>query len=96
MLDTKAAAKQIAVESDPDRTPLWTLDRGARKGSVRFDLPLRQSSEVLHILRWISRELPEVVDRIERERDECRRLFVAQSELRAIGEKVARRRPRHS
>ncbi|HUN43097.1 MAG TPA: hypothetical protein VMU81_22625 [Acetobacteraceae bacterium] len=94
MLDTKAAAKEIAAESDPDRMPLWALDRGTRKGSVRFDVPLRQSSEVLHILRWMARELPEIADRIERERDEGRRLFVAQYELRAIGEKVARRRSR--
>jgi len=94
--DTKAMAKAVIAEAEPDPRELWLLDMGIRKGSVRLDIPLRDSGETLHIMRYLCNELPNVCLRMERETNEADRLMVGQMGLRVLGVKVARKRPRRS
>ena len=94
--DTKAMARAVVAEATLDPHELWLLEQGIRKRTVRLDLSLRDSGKTLHTLRWLCDELPNVCARVEREKDESRRLSVAQSELRMIGMRTAQSRHRQA
>lgn len=91
--DTKAMAQAVVAEASSD-TISWRERAGIRKGSIRLDIPTRDSGEMLHIMRYICTELPNVCLRMERETTEDARIEIGQSGLRMLGMKVARRRPR--
>jgi len=91
-MNTSEMAKRVLAQADPTRTELWHRDIGILAASVRVDVPLRHSQEVLHTLRWLANELPAICARIERELDEGRRLLVAQDELRHVRRRIGRKR----
>ena len=91
-MNTSEMAKRVLAEADPSKRELWLRETGRLAPSVRLDIPLRQGQAVLHTLRWLANELPNICKRIEREKDEERRLFVAQTELQEVRRRIGRKR----
>jgi len=91
-MNTSEMAKRVLAQANPTKTELWHRELGILAASIRIDIPLRHPQEVLHTLRWLTSELPNICARIEREIDEERGLLVAQDELRHVRRRIGRKR----
>jgi hypothetical protein len=97
-LDIPEATRRALAElhaGDSGRTMTqWRQENGIIKSSVRIDVPLDNSSVVLHKLRWLANEIPRLCARIEREADEEDRLIVASQGLQTVRHRFGARRKR--
>lgn len=91
MLNHAQAVREIIEESKGDKRLAWLHDQGILSKSVRLDIPLRDGSETLHLLRWLAQELPAICVRIERELTNEEQLTVAQQWLKIAAGKVKRK-----
>ena len=79
--DTQTAARRALAETG--NVADWKIDSGQVPTAVRFHFSMRQhSTHLLRDLRGLHHELLKIIDRIEREDTEPRRMFVAASELK--------------
>lgn len=92
MLDHKSAVQRILEEAAPNPLDDWRHEKGILKGSVRLDIPLHDPQQTLHILRYMSEELPRIALAIEREDTPLDRRIVADSRLTWLRGKIRGRR----